>query len=44
MVEPLPVEKFNILISFNIGFFELGKVDSDSEDHVLYITFCSKMS
>ena len=23
------MEKFNIPISFNIGFFELGKVDSD---------------
>jgi hypothetical protein len=38
------VEKVNIPISFNIGFFELGKVDSDSEDHVFYINFCSKIS
>ena len=28
------VEKVNIPISFNIGFFELAKVDSDSEEHV----------
>ena len=28
------VEKVNILISFNIGFFELATVDSDSEDHL----------
>ena len=33
----VPVEKVNILISFNIGFFELGKVDSDSEDHFFLI-------
>ena len=38
------VEKVNILISFNIGFFELATMDSDSEDHVLYIKCCSKIS
>ena len=38
------VKRVNIPISFNIGFFESAKVDSDSEDHVLYIKFCSKIS
>ena len=38
------VEKVNILISFNIGFFELATVDSDSEDHVIYLENFSKIS
>ena len=38
------VERVDIPNSFNIGFFESAPVDSDSEDHVLCIKFCSKMS
>ena len=40
----VPVLKANILISFSIGFFELGTMDCDKEDHVLYIKCCSKIS
>ena len=38
------VESVEIPNSFNIGFFESVTVDSDSEDHVLYIKCCSKIS